>query len=70
MTVIPASSDTFALLVAQRSNATNYGASFIRAVDACQRFAQRSGLVERWGQDRVQRHLAEAFKGIRRRRPR
>ena len=67
MTVLPASSDAFALLVHQRSNAANYGASLIRAVDACQRFAERSGLVDRWGPDKVQRYLAEAFKGVRRR---
>ena len=37
MTVIPQSSDTFALLVSQRANAADYGASFLRAVDTCQR---------------------------------
>jgi hypothetical protein len=66
MTTIPCSSDAFSYLVAQRANAADYGASFIRAIDACQRFAERSGLVEKWGQDEVQRHLAAAFKHMRR----
>jgi hypothetical protein len=68
MTVIPESSDAFTYALARAVNKVDYGASLIRAVDALQKLAERSGLVEKWGQDEVQRHLASAFKPLMHRR--
>jgi hypothetical protein len=66
--VLPCSSDTFAFMVGKAVRFADYHPrSFIRQVDAMQRLAERSGLVTAWGQDEVQRYLAQAFKGIRRR---
>jgi hypothetical protein len=68
--ILAASSDTFTYMLARAVNKVDYGGSLIRNVDALQRFAERSGLVDKWGQDKVQRYLAEGFRPLRRRRPR
>jgi hypothetical protein len=66
-TVIPESSDMFSYMLAKAVDRADHGGDFIRNVDAVWRFAEKSGLAQKWGVDRVQKHLAEAFKGIRRR---
>ena len=68
MSVIPESSDVFTYMLAKAVNRVDYGGSLIRNVDALQRFAERSGLVSKWGQDLVQPHLAAGFKNVQRRR--
>jgi hypothetical protein len=66
--VIPRSSDSFSYKLARTINQVDSGeVSFIDAVDTMQRIAERSGLIERWGVDKVQAHMARAFKDIRRR---
>jgi hypothetical protein len=57
----------FAFMVSKAVNFADYHPrGFISQVDAMQKLAERSGLVKAWGQDRVQRHLSQAFKGVRR----
>jgi hypothetical protein len=69
MSTIPASSDVFSYELAKAVTFVDYHPrSFIRQVDALQRLAERSGLVEKWGQDRIQKCLSDAFKPLRRRR--
>jgi hypothetical protein len=68
--VLPESSDMFSYMVAKAVNRVDYGGSLIRNVDAVWRFAEKSGLSQQWGVDRIQAHMARAFKDVRRRRPR
>jgi hypothetical protein len=68
MSIIPRSSDSFTYKLARTVNRVDSGdISFIDAVDSMQRFAERSGLIERWGVNKVQAHMARAFKDVRRR---
>jgi hypothetical protein len=67
-TTIPESSDTFSYLLARAVNRVDYGGDFIRNVDAVWRLAEKSGLAQKWGVDKVQAHMAAAFKNVRRRR--
>jgi hypothetical protein len=68
MTVIPCSSDAFSYALARAVNKVDYGGDLIRNVDAVWRLAARNGLAEKWGVDKVQRHMAAGFKTVRRRR--
>jgi hypothetical protein len=64
MSVIPVSSDQFSYMLAKAVNRVDGGGDFIRNVDAVWRFAVRSGLADRWGVDKVQAHMAAAFKAV------
>jgi hypothetical protein len=67
MTVLPKSSDIFVFMCSQSANAVDYGASLRRAVDGLQRYAMQNGLVDRLGQDAVQRIMSHHFRGVRKR---
>jgi hypothetical protein len=67
MTGIVASTDLFALRCNQAAGLVAAGKlSLIDAADQLQRLAQRSGVIDRLGQDRVQRVMAASLKQIRR----
>jgi hypothetical protein len=48
MSVIPESSDMFSFMLARSINKVDYGGSLVRNVDAVWRFAEKSGLAEKW----------------------
>ena len=66
--VLPESSDVFTFALARAVNKVDYGGDLIRNVDAVWRLAERNGLAEKWGIDKVQRAMADAFKHVRRQR--
>jgi len=68
MTVIPESSGRVSYSLATRPSTCDYHpGSFIARSTPCRSWAAL-GLVEKWGQDKIQAHMAAALKSVRRRR--
>jgi hypothetical protein len=67
MSTIPRSSDTFKLMCVRAANKIDYNPKvLLREVDALQRYAEQHGLVEKLGQDVIQRMMSEAIRPVRR----
>jgi hypothetical protein len=64
---MPASTDIFALRCSQAARGVADGKlGLIEAVDRLQLLAAKTGVVDRLGQDHVQRLMSTCFKSIRR----
>jgi hypothetical protein len=67
MSTIPRSSDTYKLMCARAANKIDYNPKvLLREVDALQRYAEQHDLINKLGQDVIQRMMSEAIKPVRR----